>query len=609
MKLLRVASLVLTAAALAATAPVPGGNGLSGTHARAAEAIGTWREKSQLVWNAKTRQMERRMLRVWDTENRRDQEFSWDASAASGPLENGPVNGSGTLVWRERGASSYDRQSIVSTYRGSMQNGRPHGEGALSTRDGLTYAGEWRDGMMHGRGELRYTNGDRYTGRFASGLPHGAGRYARANGELYNGEFDNGRRHGLGILTSPQGVVFQTEWAYGKELPASARRRNTEIANEPTDLTAHLMPAANTVDVDRIEVSVVVDQKISKLYQQAYGGVSYIHTQSPGETSIAPDDPELMNRWKGGGTISYSWLSQEAPAFIKFVVRNKTGRYAYFQSAYLHVSDSATDMHPLLGLNSHWGCVGYRPTFNMINNGWGPAENSKLEFSFARDELAAPADTYQHSLDVGSIDDGQDVYVETALRDAGVDVEKLKAARFTCPSYEQLPGCGSDIKAKLQLGSLGRHVEVVDNYVRTTLIGKMRYSWRDNQGETHQGASVVKTPILLGFIDVPAFAECSDLPPPDVTLPKVPEIRFGLDKQDYRVEVPLQGVTRLGRENEYVVSAKVDKGSQHEFKLVLVFTDGSEKVSRPVKFQFYKPRPSKFESKVEVPACYIEETC
>lgn len=581
-------------------------NLIDANRAEAAEEQGSWRKKSQLVWDNDTKTMKRRILHVWSAEYRGDHDFYWHPNASSGPLQNGPINGSGVLVWRERGAASYDRTSIVATYDGGMHMGRASGTGLLWTRDGLEYSGQWLNGRMHGKGDLRHVNGDFYSGQFTEGRPHGRGRYEHKDGEIYEGEFKFAQKHGEGTLTTVSGATYRSQWENGTERLLSRQRRLAVEKIERYPLPADFKVAVN---VNRIKMAVVVDQKLSAQHQRARGGVIYKHDQRPGVTYIAPNSPDLMKRWKGGGVISWSGVSRPAPTYLKFHIENSTGRRQRISSAHLEVAESNTDFQPLLGLNSHWGCIGYRPTFNFTNNGWGKAQNAKLQFAFTRGARASKVSKYAYSANVGTFLNGKDVSIEAALRAAGVNTSRLRSSQFTCPSYEQLPTCGANIKRKLQLGKLGRHIDIEGNAITTTLVGKLQYTWNDSRGRRQSSSSLVKTSISLGHIKVPALAECADLPFAPVPLPNVPKVKFKLDKTNYRLPVQLLGSRNLQRRQAYVVAANADKSSIHKFRFVLVFSDGSKAVSRPVTLQYYNPRPAKFSSSTTPSSCTIEQVC
>ena len=100
----------------------------------AAEPSGQWREKTELVPDEASSGLVRRSFRVWDTQPELQLEFSWRPADESGK-EAGAVTGAGELIWYPEGASAYDRRLRYSRYVGSLKDGRPHGNGKLSTRD------------------------------------------------------------------------------------------------------------------------------------------------------------------------------------------------------------------------------------------------------------------------------------------------------------------------------------------------------------------------------------------------------------------------------------------------------------------------------------------
>lgn len=94
-------------------------------------------------------------------------------------------------------------------YHGSIQDGKPHGRGALTWPDGSRYEGEFVNGDFHGRGVYSFANGNRYEGNFLDDVFHGHGVYTWTNGNRYEGDFTNGKRTGRGVFTWGE----DTSWA------------------------------------------------------------------------------------------------------------------------------------------------------------------------------------------------------------------------------------------------------------------------------------------------------------------------------------------------------------------------------------------------------------
>ena len=153
----------------------------------AAERVaGQWQEKTEIVWDAGAAKLVRRSFRIWDAYPELGLEFQWSPEVESGTGA-GAVNGSGELIWYRRDGSPYDYGARYSTYKGTLENGRPDGWGKLSVRSGFTYEGAWKDGRMDGDGAIEYGTGDRYRGRFIAGKPDRSGTFIAANGQVIEG--------------------------------------------------------------------------------------------------------------------------------------------------------------------------------------------------------------------------------------------------------------------------------------------------------------------------------------------------------------------------------------------------------------------------------------
>ena len=64
------------------------------------------------------------------------------------------------------------------TYVGERENGKYHGQGTLTFRDGDKYVGEFKDGMRNGQGTYTFSDGKKYVGEWKGGK--------RSNGTTYD---------------------------------------------------------------------------------------------------------------------------------------------------------------------------------------------------------------------------------------------------------------------------------------------------------------------------------------------------------------------------------------------------------------------------------------
>jgi len=154
-----------------------------------------------------------------------------------GTINNGRPDGEGKITFnngdvyigevtrgRADGFGVYYDNDLNTTYRGNFRNGSRNGIGALyqgPIQDSvLIYEGNYLDDFFHGRGKF-YENGRlRYEGTFLEGEFHGVGKLYDVDGELeYEGEFYNGKKEGKGVQYTLQGKYegrFQDDKYSGK---------------------------------------------------------------------------------------------------------------------------------------------------------------------------------------------------------------------------------------------------------------------------------------------------------------------------------------------------------------------------------------------------------
>jgi hypothetical protein len=75
-----------------------------------APASGAWAERVQILYQADTRSVLRRTVRVWDFHPEKNLDFVWEPAAGQSPdrtiAEDGTINGKGRLGWRVSGSVS-----------------------------------------------------------------------------------------------------------------------------------------------------------------------------------------------------------------------------------------------------------------------------------------------------------------------------------------------------------------------------------------------------------------------------------------------------------------------------------------------------------------------
>ena len=128
-------------------------------------------------------------------------------------------------------------------YVGQMLQGKAHGEGTYTWKNGGSYTGNFKEDKPHGAGKLVEIVGGKtfvYEGNFEEGVKSGKGKYSLKDGKViydgnwkngvfeddtkkavynfpdseqtYKGQFKNGKFHGYGEMKWPSGVTYKGPW-------------------------------------------------------------------------------------------------------------------------------------------------------------------------------------------------------------------------------------------------------------------------------------------------------------------------------------------------------------------------------------------------------------
>lgn len=577
--------------------------GVAATGEAWAGESGGWQEKTEIMWEAASAKFVRRSFRVWDDHPELNLEFFWQPDAESGKSA-GAVSGSGELIWYPAGASPYDRTLRYSSYKGSLKGGKPHGTGTLSVRSGLAYAGEWKDGLMEGQGEIDYATGERYVGSFIAGEPDGSGKYFGANGMAAKPPRAKARQQADAALSLQRSVqpISMRAWQSGS--PASADLP----AKRPAPVPLPLRPNSQS-----LATSDPAAEKASKL-AQASGEISlgiyvdraansdflagadpelelfvYDQTQDLGAVQIRLNAPQVMQRWKGGGTISVDQNTylimpeQFAPVFLVIDLINGSDRDEQIVGGYIDVAESWTDLQPyfeVARIQYYQAHKVFDPSFTLLNNGWGPVENATITYSFG-------GTGNSFAVDVGNFDATKVVTTMDGFTQSGVNVPALDD-HYTCPSFDEVPNCLSALVESGLFGAIGGAMYAEYNHVYTNIEGVLDYGWTDSRGTPQQSQSpmFIKLPVL--DIDVGSSAEFGA---PGPVAREFPAFKLALDRESYRIAFPYREPIGAQQNKRFAMTLDADKSSSHQLRIVLEFADGSTVASPPIDLLIFKPRP------------------
>ena len=577
--------------------------GLSATPAFAQDkaAEGAWAERVQVIYHEDKGSVVRRTVRVWDAQPEKNLDFVWEPAGPDSLGADGTVNGVGKLVWRVRGSASYDPNTVYSTYVGELKDGRPDGQGRLQLRSGELFEGRFVAGLLESKGLHIDAGGNRYEGAFLAGRPHGEGRLAQTNGSIYTGSFANGVRHGEGETRLAGGATYMSRWTMGLE---SGR---PEIVADAT--LGGLLKAQSGGDAGRVDISVAIEPRMTQEASDN-GVLAYQHLVRDEDIAVYPADEQMNNLWNGTGVIGENeWLfadrELDAPAYVQVEMNSTDGKRVELDRLELQVASSEAYRKPMLSIIAHRGCNGFRPSFSLVNHGWGEVRDMTINFQFSAGEGGSASRKFSHP--VGSFDEGVDVGIRNIFEEAGVDTRKLEEGRFSCPSVEAIAVCRSQVFNEVGFGDLADFV-AGDEFLTTSAAGTFDYSWSDDAGNVYPASEQFRAEISLAVIETPREAECGAGYNESPEALRYQAIDFPIGQQNYAIELPVRGNRKLTRHAARLkLAADPGRSSFHQFSVAATFADGSVRKSKPVSFYFMRPRESSFRPGMEPPVCTLSE--
>ncbi|GEM_PF-737593 len=607
-------ALPLLAACLASTAlPVRAETPLPVFETRVVETVigidssaekGAFRARSRTIFSPHSQEPERRLYEVFDPHPTRDLDFTWAADDLAADRA-GRITGSGRLVWRLKDSPTYDDAAIVSTFRGQMKDGKPHGTGLYANREGLIYDGQWRNGRPHGAGRLILPNGEEYAGSFRNGFAEGRGTFTETTWERFEGTFSRGLRDGAGKTTLPSGLAYESHWRLGRETPNSLRIRIAQVGAAPA-----------IGGTDDVKMGITMDRR-PKLPEdiKPKDVLLYAARTTPEGLVVEPDQRRMVNAWIGNGELSnfeYWGVNPRdglfsiekdyiQPAAFKFEFQNKSQQPVEVRSIAINVKESMTENKPAIDITSQFspGCgSSFTPNFHINNFGWGKALNGRFRVGFAAGGSTGSSPPLIHVFQIGDVDQSKSINYEKTLAEAGVNIKKLnefskentdepwKKSQLPCSTKDNKV-CLKELQSNPIFGKLGPFLRLNDATVYVSMRGIYEYEWIDAKGRKHSHSSPINLPVGLGLL--PNQAECGAGGPPEAI--RVKPIAFRLDAENYTIPVPFRRAIPPGRNANFTLPMTAAKSSNHAFEIVAKLADGREIKSPPIKLLYYNPRP------------------
>jgi hypothetical protein len=359
---------------------------------------------------------------------------------------------------------------------------------------------------------------------------------------------------------------------------------------------------------DKVEIGIAVDQRMT---QQA--DMQYQHLVRDEDIAIYPVSDEYNDAWNGTGQIRtgnvYDGMDwEQAAAFAEVDLKTTDQSRVKLDSLEMKVASSEAYRKPMLSISEHYGCVGFRPDFSIVNNGWGDVKDMKMSIQFTRtdeedNETGEPSRMF--TKDIGNFGDGVDVSIKNVLAEAGVDTTTLETERFTCPSRDALDVCRAQVANKVKFGDVADYISGSVEKMSVTGIGKLDYSWADDQGDVSQQSEPFRVVVSLVSIEVPeSLAECGDGGGASPEALRYQNIEFPIGKTDYSIPMPVRGNKNL---SAYTARLKMwsSMSSIHRFSIAAHFADGSTRESKPATFFYFRPKQSLFETRTKPAVCYL----
>lgn len=177
-------------------------------------------------------------------------------------------------------------------YVGGLKNGKPDGQGKLTTSNG-EYIGQFTEGYLTGNGVEEYIDGSRYQGQFLKGVREGEGLITYKNGESYQGSFikDN---YFDGVGKDKYGKLSST-WKSGNPEYVNFDRPQQAPQLVETPPIAINNSSNKFLELFSIAVEGLIDGYTSKkeAYANARPQVVYVPVQKP--LSITPVQGSPIN--------------------------------------------------------------------------------------------------------------------------------------------------------------------------------------------------------------------------------------------------------------------------------------------------------------------------
>ncbi len=235
---------------------------------------------------------------------------------------------------------------------------------------------------------------------------------------------------------------------------------------------------------------------------------------------------------------------------------NNSQRTIYYTEAVLEVESSTASATPLLGFDADPGHV---RALQIFNEGWAPVEAATLRCHLARIGTVATFADYPVTRELGAIERGVNVPLDTAL--AGI--------------------------------------RALDGQSKAACFGEIRYRWVRPDGSRAESSLRFQTEVPL--VAPPATASppggrraaaAARSAPSVAPSPPAAAIALRDEGRNYEVRADLSQYLKAGEPDRFQIAVSAPRTSTHRFRLKLVAGDNRKDVirSEPILLEFFRPQ-------------------
>ncbi len=225
--------------------------------------------------------------------------------------------------------------------------------------------------------------------------------------------------------------------------------------------------------------------------------------------------------------------------------------------------------------------------FRLVNDGWGTATNVTVKFRIqANGETPNFQEPFPYIRNITEFDESVSISLIEELKEEGIDIETISRLYN---KKEKEGDLGAEDKARVHQaqGEYGGNDIYLDSQLKDEGIpselfaaGVLSFS-----GNTHDNNKEVITTPFIAYIPI-SFPELGAAEPPTMSY----DVLLGLNKNNYEIVVPISHSLKPGEADRFLLRLGALKSSVHRFRAKVIYNDGRELNSKPIRISLMIPR-------------------